>query len=248
MQQLCFEVSSSKLKYTIFDSDSKTPLKSNECLLHGRVAELKKEDCSNFLRNENLLDFSGEVSLAYLGKHVTLVPQVIFGESNAKSIFELCYGPSEELIEHNRFYEQSLVVIYEIDDWIKRFFVVRFPRITIQHVATHVLRGIFGNDTFTPKMHLYEENNFVTLILISKNNILGFNTFDFTNEDDLFYYISHVWNTSHLTDQKRTIVYHSDNEKNELFESLAKSLRRQYTNQEYAITQISRIKHQLLCV
>ena len=188
MQQLCFEVSPIALRYSIIDTERQDVVKSNSMSLSSRIEELKKEACSNFLRNENLLDFDGEVTLAYSGAKVTLAPQVIFGESNAKDIFELCFGPSDETIEHNRFFEQTLVVVYEIEAWVKRFFVVRFPRIVIQHEITHVLRGIFQKNTFEPVNHLVVNTDFFSIILVEKNKISFFNTFDYATVGDLFYY------------------------------------------------------------
>lgn len=249
MQQLCFEVSSISLRYSIIDTESQELLVSNSVSLKGRISELKKEECANFLRTENLSDFAGEVSLAYAGSKVTLAPQMIFGESNAKDIFELCFGSSNQTLEHNRFFEQALVVVYEIEDWIKRFFVIRYPRVIIQHEATHVLRGVFKQNTFEPILHLVVNTEFFVLLLVEKNKITFFNTFDYSGVNDLFYYSAHVWNSNaNLKTKKRTIRWHTDQENDELLTEFKNMHQDLLPPHEFHIEYVSKIKHQLLCV
>ena len=248
MHQLCFEVCSTALNYYVINTSDKTVEKSATLTLKGRIPELKKEECADLLRTHQLLDFSGNVSLSVSGSKVTLVPQIIFGESNAKEIFELCFGNSDDLIEHNRFFEQTLVVVYEIEEWIKRFFVVRYPRVVIQHQTTHLLRGIFQKNSYEPRLHLSVEDNFCTLILISKSEIIFFNTFDFQSTEDIFYYTMHAWNGSISAEKKKHFCWHSDAELDENFEAIKGLLEKHFTPKECIFEQISRIKHQLLCV
>jgi hypothetical protein len=248
MQQLCFEVSSNALSYSIIDTESQSTIAQKSVSIKGRIDELKKEESANFLRVENLLEFNGEVSLSYSGDKVTLAPQMIFGESNAKAIFELCFGASNETIEHNRFFEQTLVVVYEIEAWIKRFFVVRYPRIVVQHDVTHILRGIFKQNTFEPVLHLAVNTDFFTLLLVEKNKIAFFNTFDFSSVEDLFYYSSHVWNNAQMKNKTRSIRWHDDNKNDELFNQFHKMHQDLLQSNEFRIERVSKIQHQLLCV
>lgn len=248
MPQLCFEVSQNQLRYAVLDNTSSEVLSSGSIELKARSPELKKEDCSNFLRLQNLLDFNGEVSLSFIGAKNTLAPQMIFGETSAKDVFELCFGKSEHIIEHNRFFEQTLVVVYEIEEWIKRFFVVRYPRIVVQHETTHVLRGIFANDFFEPKLHLIVNPNHFTLILVSKNNIQFFNNFDYTAATDLFYYTSHVWNQGKFEGKKMQILWHSNEDHLVLMGEYKSLLEQQKLQSGFSLEAISKIKHQLLCV
>ena len=248
MQHLCLEVSPKSLRFSIFNLEDKFVQKNGELTLSGRVSELKKEACSDFLRSEELLDFDGEVSLSYAGQKVTLVPQAIFGESSAKEIFNLCFDQSAEQIEHNRFYEQTMVVVYEIESWIKRFFVLRYPRIIIQHEVTHLLRGIFKEPSFDAKLHLIPSDSFFTLILTSKNKIDFFNTFDFTNAEDLFYYVNYAWTNTFSKDKKVVLSWHSDSENDVLFHQFYSLFEKQFVAETFIIKRTSKIIHQLLCV
>jgi hypothetical protein len=248
MNQLCFQVSSNDLSFSIIDRTNKQIIQSASCALNSRVAELKREEATNLLRQHTINDFDGEVSLAFCGPKSTLVPQVIYGESNAKDVFELSFGTSENIIEHTRFFEQALVNVYEIEEWIKRFFVIRFPRINIQHETTHILRGIFEKNTFQPTIHLAVNNTHFTVFAVSKNQLDFFNTFEFTNVDDLLYYTLHVVNSLQYNTKEWTLSWHSDAPHNELFDSFSSQMQNNNTTKKVVIYPVSKIKHQLLCV
>lgn len=248
MNQLCFQVSEFDLTYSIIDRASKHILKAASCKLSGRVPELKKEEASDFLRKEDLLDFDGEVSLSYWGSRTTLIPQFIYGESNAKDIFELSFGVTKNIIEHTRFFEQALINVYEIEEWIKRFMVIRYPRINMQHETTHLLRGIFEKNTFQPTIHLAVKGNIFFLFAVSKNQLDFFNTFDFTNTEDLLYYTLHTVNNLNYNSKDWSLVWHSDELEQTAIDSFSEQLKRSAKTQKIDIRQVSQIKHQLLCV
>jgi hypothetical protein len=248
MKQLCFQVSDNDLYYTIIDRGSKQIESSASCKLTGRVAELKREEATEFIRSQGLNEFEGEVSLSYVGARSTLVPQMIFGETNAKEVFELSFGQSEKIIEHTRFFEQALVNVYEIEDWIKRFFVIRYPRINIQHETTHVLRGIFEKNTFQPTIHVSVNNSHFSLFAVSKNQLDFFNTFEFTNTEDLLYYTMHTVNNLSYSKKDWSLIWHSDDNQEELFTNFIEKFKRSSTTKNMEVRQISKIKHQLLCV
>jgi len=212
------------------------------------VAELKRDEATEFLRNEGLNDFNGEVSLSYAGMRATLVPQMIYGDTNAKDVFDFVYGNTDNIIEHTRFFEQALVNVYEIEDWIKRFFVIRFPRINIQHETTHILRGIFEKNTFLPTIHLSINASHFSLFAVSKNQLDFFNTFGFNNTEDLLYYTLHTINNLNYASKECTLFWHSNEDKNLMFNDFSEQIKRSASAREMDLHQVSKIKHQLLCV
>jgi hypothetical protein len=248
MNQLCFQVSEFDLTYSIIDRASKQIIKAATCKLSGRVTELKKDEATDFLRKEDLLDFDGEVSLSYFGPRTTLVPQIIYGESSSKDIFDLSFGTTEHSIEHTRFFEQALVNVYEIEEWIKRFFVIRYPRVNIQHETTHLLRGIFEKNTFQPTVHLSAKGNHFFLFAVSKNQLDFFNTFEFTNTEDLLYYTLHTVNNLNYNSKDWSLVLHSDTSAQLDFDTFSDQLKHSSKKQSMDIRHVSQIKHQLLCV
>jgi hypothetical protein len=248
MNQLCFQVSEHDLSYAILDRTNKSIIKSGVCFLKGRVSELKRDEATNFLRDEGLNDFDGDVSLAYCGAHSTLVPQTIYGDTNAKDVFELSFGATDNIIEHTRFFEQALVNVYDIEEWIKRFFVIRFPRINIQHETTHTLRGIFEKNTFQPALHLSIKGSHFGIFAVSKNQLDFFNTFEFSNVEDLLYYTLHVVNNLDYSSKEWSLTLHSDESDSELLQEIKKIIQSSNKTKKVNVNQLSKIKHQLLCV
>jgi hypothetical protein len=246
MQQLCFEYSKERLSYFLFEKNGQAIIRTGFINLTGRISDLKKERCAAFLRDEGIEDFEGEVSLAIISERVTLVPQNIFGETSAKEVFEFCFGKCQESVDHNRFFEQALVVVYEIEDWIKRFFVLRFPKIAIQHEITHALRGIFDGPTYEPKLHLVVNATFFELILVSKSKIIFFNTFDYTCAEDLFYYSIHAWTNGIKENKKMQVLIHTNDSDQSIFEAFKSLVEAKFNN--HSLEFVSKAKSQLLCV
>lgn len=133
-----------------------------------------------------------DYSLSWFNPLSTLVPMNVFGASSAKELFQACF--TKEMvsndIDYNRISELSLVNVFEIPLWVKSFFVVRYPRIVIQHEGTHFLRGIFNGSTFKTAVHAVLHAQHFMLVIVKHNQLLFYNTFESGNEDDVLYYIA----------------------------------------------------------
>ena len=88
--------------------------------------------------------------------------------------------------------ELSIVNIYEMPLWIKSLFVVRFPRIKIIHRSTVILRGVFDQAIFKPKINLFVEKEQFYLLITDKSKLTFFNRFDYKSIADLVYYFLFV--------------------------------------------------------
>jgi hypothetical protein len=247
MTQLCFEVGNTNFSFAEINLSNKEILRSGHIDLNSRSVELKKEDILALLKQHDLTEFDGEVSLSFIGSKTTLVPQNIFGDTSAKAVFELCFGESDENIEHKRFYEQTLVNVYEIADWVKLLFVVRYPRIIIEHETTHVLRGIFNAPSFEPAIHIVPNNEHFSIFACSKNSIDFFNTFEFENAHDLLYYTMSAWNNSPYETKQVKLRWHQ-NQTDELLNDFQDLLKKVKKETEFEFQTVNKIKHQLLCV
>jgi len=136
-------------------------------------------------------DFS-EVSLSWSEKQTTLVPTNIFNESTKRDIFYLSYGrstPSDE-IDYNRLALPNVVNVYAIPFWVKSFFVIRFPKIVIQHEGTHLLRGLYAQVGRRNKSQMVLHKDHFLLACANSNEIIFYSSFDWSNERDIIYYYS----------------------------------------------------------
>jgi len=135
------------------------------------------------------IDFD-ECSLSWSCKQSTLVPSNVYNESDANSIFNLCFGESisNNEIDYNRIADPSIVNVHWFPFWLKSFFVVKFPRIVMQHEGTHLLRGIFKESTFKSKAVIVLHQDFFTLILVKENNLHYYSSFEYSTIEDVVYY------------------------------------------------------------
>lgn len=133
-----------------------------------------------------------EVSLSWFSPKTTLIPNAIFSESTPQALFELCFDKTELSVDYNRISELSIVNVYEIPEWIKRFFVIKFPRIAVQHEGSILLRQVMKENTFKLKLTLVVYSTSFLLMISKHNELIFYSTFDYQSVDDILYHTSFV--------------------------------------------------------
>ncbi len=151
-------------------------------------------------------DFNN-VTLAWCHPQSTLVPASIFSESTPQDIFKLCFGnaASEGTIDHNRMFELSVVNVYAIPDWVKSLFVIRFPRIIVQHAGTHQIRESIGSNAFYTKASLVIHDDYFRLTIAKHNNLEFYSSFSFQSAEDIIYHLNFVLQQKEMLNEKGTI-------------------------------------------
>lgn len=146
-----------------------------------------------------------DISLSWSSNKTTLIPNAVFSESDSKSLFELCFGASEHGIDYNRISELSIVNVYEIPDWVKRYFVLKFPRIIVQHEGSFLLRNVMNENSFKLKLSIVTYNSFFLLMISKHNELIFYSTFDYQSHDDILYHTSFVLQQKELLNEKGNI-------------------------------------------
>lgn len=147
------------------------------------------------------MDFD-EVTISWSEKDSTLVPTNVFNESDKDAIYQLCFGVNTiGGISYDRLPMQGVVNVYSIPMWVKSFFVMRFPRVIIQHEGTHLIRGVFNGQTFKLKAKIICHENHFMLALVKESNLIFYSTFEYQSLEDLIYYFSYSLQQLGLQDQ-----------------------------------------------
>lgn len=146
-----------------------------------------------------------DISLSWSSTKTTLIPNAVFSESDSKSLFELCFGEAEHDVDYNRISELSIVNVYEIPDWIKRYFVLKFPRIVVQHEGSLLLRNVMNENSFKLKLSIATYNTFFLLMISKHNELIFYSTFDYLSHDDILYHTSFVLQQKELLNENGTI-------------------------------------------
>lgn len=134
-----------------------------------------------------------EVTLSWSGNQTTLSPVNVFNESSKEAIFDLSFGNQVQFdeIDYNRLPIQGVVNVYSLPMWVKSFFVLRFPRIVIQHEGTHLIRGIFAGQTFKLKTKIVLHKTHFIIAIVKENNLKFYSTFEWNTIEDIVYYYTY---------------------------------------------------------
>ncbi|MFA7274098.1 MAG: DUF3822 family protein [Crocinitomicaceae bacterium] len=145
-----------------------------------------------------------EYSLSWFGEKTTLLPFAIFNEVDPVKAFQLSFGNSvaDNDIDFNRIPEFTGVNIYEIPLWVKSFFVVRFPRMVLQHEGTHCIRGLIGGGSFKLSLLVSLHENHFLLMAIKDQEVKYYNTFEYQTAEDVVYHTAHLLQQYKWQDEK----------------------------------------------
>ncbi len=166
---------------------------SSACTFRDRKIENLRFRLNDYLQQEEVEpdDFE-EFSLSYFSPRFTLIPTAIFPASKPESYMQLAFGNAVTSAEtdYNRLPELSLVNVYEMPVWIKNYFVLRFPRIVLQHEVSHLLRGVFAGSTFRLQAGIVFFKHDFLLYAARENKLLFCNSFDYQAAEDVIYQLS----------------------------------------------------------
>lgn len=216
--------------------------------------EVVKEELNRAFSDEYLLKVDyDEISLAWSTNQSTLVPNNVFADSNPESIFRLCYGkavPSEE-IDYNRISELSVVNVFQIPVWLKTFFVIKFPRVVVQHAGTHQLRKSMDANAFRAKATVTVYDTYCQVSIVKHNQLEFYSFFDVQSAEDVIYHLMFTLQQKELTDEKGSIeLAVGAGLKSGILEDVQKGLEKVKDLKQYSISSVSDFtpKAQLLCV
>ena len=185
---LCIDVTPGQFRFSILNPKSKKSLHSESIALENFTKEALKVHVQS-----DYFDCEYEnVVVSYGGERATLIPVDLFSHSSPKDVFKLNYPTPIDNLDYNRIPELGIVNIYEMPLWIKSVFVLKFPRSKFVHRTSVLLKGVFDQPTFAPKIHVHLDVNHFHLAITKKSRLDYFNRFEYKELADLVYYILFV--------------------------------------------------------
>jgi len=191
-------------------------LRSNQEIVRQNSVELLentpdgyKKRLKEIFDDLNLRDDYAEYTMAWGTPNQALVPLSAFNETSAKSVFQLMFGEGidEKMIDFNRLMELSMVSVFEIPDWVKSFFIMRFPQIVFKHEHAMTLRALFQKNTFKRKITISFSDEYMNISIINKNELTFSNSFDFQTPEDVLYHLLFVLEQEGLTNEEGEINF-----------------------------------------
>jgi hypothetical protein len=151
-----------------------------------------KDSVANFLQSNAIENSNYEdVTLAFCSSDQALFPLAIFNEVGAEvlanAVFESEFEKEE--LDFNRIMEHSMVNVYRVPLWVKSFFVMRFPTITIQHERTMLTRFTLLENAFKPKVTLMYDQDHFGIVVTRHNELVFSNSYRYQSSEDVVYYL-----------------------------------------------------------
>jgi len=208
----------------------------------------------HFLLNDYLNQDFDEVTLSWSNKKSTLVPNSIFSETKPNEIFNLCFGKKSIKydLDYNRIYQLNLVNIYEIPSWIKHFFIMKFPKIIIQHEGSHIIRQNVFENILDIKVNLIIHNKYFQLIIIKNNTLEFYSSFEYQDHQDIIYHLMFTLQQKQMMNKNGTLnlIDSSCNSENKIIENFKKDINKikQLNKLKVNMPNYYIAKSQILCV
>ncbi|MCH2230551.1 MAG: DUF3822 family protein [Crocinitomicaceae bacterium] len=205
---LAIQLADNAIQFVVIQNDFVSH--TSQIKFEDSIGSNQKEPIENHIKNTSQLNHEfDEVTLSWSFKRSTLVPNSIFADSNAKDIYELCYGKDslEHDIDYNRISELSVINIYEIPVWIKRFFVIKYPRIVIQHEGSHVIRMSLNTEAFKLKSTAILYKGYFLFSIVKHNNLEFYSFFDYQNHEDIIYHMLFTFHQKEMTNENGTMEF-----------------------------------------
>jgi len=242
---LCMELQNDTFRFSIVDIKTKKSVMEKSITL----LSFNKEELNTIVSDTIFkLDFKS-ISLTVSTNRHTLVPVSIFNTSKPKDIFALNHQAPFDNIDYNRIPELGIVTIFELPMWIKSVFVIKMPRIKIIHTSTVLIKGVFKTPVFTPKVHVFWQDNSFYLMVTSKGKLQYFNLFQGNEITDLVYHTLFVLEQKELVLKEMKFHFYGVDPKWKALEKISKLVNHKIevaSEKESAENFI--LTNQLLCV
>ena len=173
----------------------------------------QKEQIATLLNELNLGSYDF-YSLAWISSQTVFVPSTVHKASDLSTIFSTCFNKEATLsnLDYNSIGEIGVVNVFEIPLWVKSFFVIKYPRIIIQHAFSNILRQSIEKSKLGLELTVVLYKNYFLLEVIHDSKFLFANTFEYTNCDDLLYFVAFTLQQSAIPLLKGKLYFHTSQE------------------------------------
>ena len=184
---------------------------------HSDNEKEQKEQITTLL-NELSLGSYDFYSLAWISSQTVFVPSAVHKASDLSTIFSTCFNKEATLsnLDYNSIGEIGVVNVFEVPLWVKSFFVIKYPRIIIQHAFSNVLRQSIEKSKSGLELTVILYQSYFLLEVINDSKFLFANTFEYSNCDDLLYFIAFTIQQSGIHSLRGKLFFHFSQEAQEI--------------------------------
>jgi hypothetical protein len=207
-RQLTFIISQTSVSFAEVSRSSEVVLRSEELLFTRFSAHEMKEQLKKWVDEHGLKSNEfDEYSLVWCSPVNTLVPMSLFDASTPENLATAVFdgGISSEELDFNRLVEHGVVNVFQMPLWVKSFFVINFPRITMQHERTVEIRAALQTNSFHPKVVISVYADYVGVCIVEQGAVRFSNCFTYATKEDVLYYVQYALSNTTLNKDQITI-------------------------------------------
>lgn len=203
-------ISQDGLSYSIYDIDDKKV----QALVSMQFEVNKADEIRKFIENEGLKDAQFEnINIVYATRNVTIVPDVIFDENSAESIYALNRRISpNEGIRYSRLPKSQTVIIFAIEKGISSLLNELFPRYNLYPqsyplIETGLTKTKISEKPNRQRMLVQVFENFFEILVIDKGQIVNYNTYNYKSANDMLYFIVNTFEQLGLSQEECEVAF-----------------------------------------
>ena len=203
-------ISQDGLSYSIYDIDDKKV----QALVSMQFEANKADEIRQFVESEGLKDTQFEnINIVFATRNVTIVPDAIFDENSAESIYSLNrkISPNEE-IRYARLPKSQTVIIFAIDKNIVALLDEMFPRYNLHPqsyplIETSLTKTKISEKPNRQRMMVQVFEDFFEILVIDKGQIANYNTYAYKSSNDILYFIINTFEQLGLQPEECEIAF-----------------------------------------
>jgi Protein of unknown function (DUF3822) len=145
------------------------------------------------------------VTLCISNQQYTLIPKEFFQEKNLADYLSFICPVDSAVIRHFTHSHLDMAVAFAIDPWLFNWFKATYdqPQLHTIHQASSLIQGTWAylrdnKQGLLPSVLVFVEANHLHITVMQKSQLLYYNKFEYTNSDELLYYILIVMRTLQL--------------------------------------------------
>ncbi len=240
------------LSYSVYDiSDNKIQILVS---MQFSNATNKFDEIEKFFASENISDFNFEnINVVYATKKVTIVPDAIFDEDYAKTIFATNHKINDdEEIKFSKLSKSESVIIYSVERKLIEFLDKLLSNYTLYpqsfpFIETNLTKTKISEMPNRQRMLVQVFEDFFEILIIDKAQIVNYNTYNYKSANDILYFIVNTFEqlglsqndcevdfTGFIEQDSIVVIYLKKFVRTVYFESINRDYKHFYRFQEFA--------------
>ncbi|MBO7651174.1 MAG: DUF3822 family protein [Bacteroidales bacterium] len=203
-------ISQDGLSYSIYDIDDKKV----QALVTMQFEANKADEIRKFIYDEGLKDAQFEnVNIVYATRNTTIVPDAIFDENSAESIYALNRRiyPNEE-VHYSRLPKSQTVIMFAIEKETSSLLDELFPRYNLYPqsyplIETGLTKTKISEKPNRQRMLVQVFEDFFEILVIDKGQIVNYNTYNYKSANDMLYFIVNTFEQLGLSQEECEVAF-----------------------------------------